>query len=96
MSTIEALTLHGLRRGAAMLSEATGATASETAGQLGHKNPTITTSVYMVAAKHRARLSQAERTAFAKAVSWASFGTSALIPAPAVVAPAEAERAEAA
>jgi integrase len=51
---IEALTLHGLRRGAAILSEATGATASETAGQLGHKNPTITTGIYMVAMKHRA------------------------------------------
>jgi integrase len=75
--TIEALTLHGLRRGAAMLLEATGATASETAGQLGHKTPTITTSVYMVAAKHRARLSRAERTAFEEALSWASMGTSA-------------------
>jgi Phage integrase family len=49
ITPIEALTLHGLRRGAAILSEATGATASETAGQLGHKNPTITTGIYMVA-----------------------------------------------
>jgi integrase len=77
ISTIEALTLHGLRRGAAILSEATGATASETAGQLGHKNPTITTGIYMVAIKHRARLSQVERAAFEEALSWASMGTSA-------------------
>jgi Phage integrase family len=77
ITPIEALTLHGLRRGAAILSEATGATASETAGQLGHKNPTITTGIYMVAMKHRARLSQAERAAFAEAIAWASMGTSA-------------------
>jgi hypothetical protein len=77
ISTIEALTLHGLRRGAAILSEATGTIASETAGQLGQRNPTITTGIYMVATKHRARLSQAERAAFAEAVSWASMGTSA-------------------
>jgi integrase len=67
-------TLHGLRRGAAILSEATGATASETAGQLGHKNPTITTGIYMVAMKHRARLSQAERAAFAEAITWGLNG----------------------
>lgn len=77
ITPIEALTLHGLRRGAAILSEATGATASETAGQLGHKNPTITTGIYMVAMKHRARLSQAERAAFAEAIAWASMGTCA-------------------
>jgi len=80
ITPIEALTLHGLRRGAAILSEATGATASETAGQLGHKNPTVTTGIYMVAMKHRARLSQAERTAFAEAIAWASMGTSAQSP----------------
>lgn len=88
ITPIEALTLHGLRRGAAILSEATGATPSETAGQLGHKNPTITTGIYMVAVKHRSRLSQAERAAFAEAIAWASMGTSAqstgleLVPAP--------------
>jgi hypothetical protein len=43
-------------------------------GQLGHKNPTITTGIYLVAMKHRARLSQAERVAFAEAVAWASNG----------------------
>ena len=96
ITPIEALTLHGLRRGAAILSEASGATASETAGQLGHKNPTITTGIYMVAIKHRARLSQAERAAFAEAITWVSMGTSAqstgleLVPAP------QAEGAEAA
>jgi integrase len=94
--TIEALTLHGLRRGAAMLSEATGATASETAGQLGHKTPTITTSVYMVAAKHRARLSQAERTAFEEALAWASMGTSAQTTALAPLPSSEVESVEAA
>ena len=31
----------------------------------------------MVAMKHRARLSQAERAAFAEAIAWASMGTSA-------------------
>jgi hypothetical protein len=42
----------------------------------------------MVAMKHRARLSQAERAAFAEAIAWASMGTSArstgleLIPTP--------------
>ena len=35
ISTIAALTLHGLRRGAAILTEATGATASETPGSSG-------------------------------------------------------------
>jgi integrase len=93
---IEALTLHGLRRGAAILSEATGATASETAGQLGHKNPTITTGIYMVAVKHRARLSQAERAAFAEAVSWASMGTSAQTTAPSIEVVPEASAAQAA
>ena len=34
----------------------------------------------MVAMKHRARLSQAERTAFAEAIAWASMGTSAQSP----------------
>jgi integrase len=94
--TIDALTLHGLRRGAAMLSEATGATASETAGQLGHKTPSITTSVYMVAAKHRARLSQAERVAFAQAIAWASLGTSAQIPELTTLALPEPDSLEAA
>ena len=94
--TIEALTLHGLRRGAAILSEATGATASETAGQLGHKNPTITTGIYMVAMKHRARLSQAERAAFAEAVSWASMGTSAQTEGASLEVVPEASAAEAA
>jgi hypothetical protein len=87
---------HGLRRGAAILSEATGATASETAGQLGHKNPTITTGIYMVAMKHRARLSQAERTAFAEAVEWASMGTSAQTEGPSFEVVPEASAAEAA
>jgi integrase len=96
ISTIEALTLHGLRRGAAILSEATGATASETAGQLGHKNPTITTGIYMVAMKHRARLSQAERTAFAEAVEWASMGTSGQTEGPSLEVVPEASAAEAA
>jgi hypothetical protein len=50
----------------------------------------------MVAMKHRARLSQAERAAFAEAIAWASMGTSAhstglkFLPAP------EAQGAEAA
>jgi hypothetical protein len=96
ISTIEALTLHGLRRGAAILSEATGATASETAGQLGHRNPTITTGIYMVAMKHRARLSQAERAAFAEAVSWASMGSSAQTDGPSLEIAPEASAAEAA
>jgi hypothetical protein len=87
--------LHGLRRGAAILSEATGVTASETAGQLGHRNPTITTSIYMVAMKHRAPLSQAERAAFAEAVSWASMGTGAQTDGPflEIVSEAAAEAA---
>jgi hypothetical protein len=50
----------------------------------------------MVAMKHRARLPQAERAAFAEAIAWASMGTSAqstglkFLPAP------EAQGAEAA
>lgn len=96
ITPIEALTLHGLRRGAAILSEATGATASETAGQLGHKNPTITTGIYMVATKHRSRLSQAERAAFSEAVAWASMGTSAHSTGLALVPALGAEGAEAA
>jgi integrase len=96
ITPIEALTLHGLRRGAAILSEATGATASETAGQLGHKNPTITTGIYMVAIKHRARLSQAERAAFAEAIAWVSMGTSAQSTGLELVAAPDAQGAEAA
>lgn len=59
-------------------------------------DPRLPTGIYMVAMKHRARLSQAERAAFAEAITWASMGTSAqstgleLVPAP------EAEGAEAA
>ena len=87
ITPIEALTLHGLRRGAAILSEATGATASETAGQLGQE-PNDHDGHLHGRHKHRARLSQAERAAFAEAIAWASMGTSAqstglgLVPAP--------------
>lgn len=65
-------------------------------GALGHKNPTITTVIYMVAMKHRARLSQAERAAFAEAISWASIGTSAQSTGPKLVPAPEAQDAEAA
>ena len=34
-------------------------------------------NVYLHASRHRARLTQAEREAFAEAVEWASMGTSA-------------------
>lgn len=50
--------------------------------------PRLPTGIYMVAMKHRARLSQADRAAFAQAIAWASMGTSAqstgleLVPAP--------------
>jgi integrase len=59
-------------------------------------NPTITTGIYMVATKHRARLSQAERAAFDEAIEWASLGTSAQTPDPALVAVPEASAAQAA
>jgi hypothetical protein len=50
----------------------------------------------LVALKHRARRSQAERAAFAEAVEWASMGPSAHSPGTAVVAVPEAFAAEAA
>ena len=86
---IEDLTLHGLRHGYVMLQEAIGVTASETAGQVGHKSVGVTMNVYLHASRHRARLTQAEREAFAEAVVWGSMGTSAQTPAPELVAAQE-------
>ena len=80
ITPIEDLTLHGLRHGYVMLQEAIGVTASETAGQVGHKSVGVTMNVYLHASRHRARLTQAEREAFSEAAEWGSMGTSAQTP----------------
>ena len=74
----------------ALIAEATGKPLSYFLGDEQPPTPEV------VAMKHRARLSQSERAAFAEAISWASMGTSAQTDGHSLEIVPEASAAEAA